>query len=129
MAGLLAARSREVLVSGCGRAGPEGGHAEADGAVLADDGDCFAGAGAFGGGQLGDGVGAGPVVDAADGGGEPFPGAEQVVEGGGQVGQVGDVGAEVVAAGAAEPDGAGAAARPLKSLSMQTRRTQVDEGR
>ena len=45
-----------------------------------------------------------------DGGGEPFPGAQQVIEVGVQVGQVGDVGAEVVAAGAAEPDGAGAAA-------------------
>ena len=55
------------------------------------------------------GCGAGPVVDAA-GGGEPFAGAEQVVEVGGQVGQVGDVGAEVVAAGAAEPERAGAAA-------------------
>ena len=36
---------------------------------------------------------------------EAFPGAEQVVEVGGQVGQVGHVGAEVVAAGAAEPAG------------------------
>ena len=57
----------------------------------------------------GGGLGAGPVVDAG-GGGEPFAGAEQVIEVGGQVGQVGDVGAEVVAAGAAEPDRAGAAA-------------------
>ena len=44
------------------------------------------------------------------GGGEPFAGAEQVIEVGGQVGEVGHVGAEVVAAGAAEPDRAGAAA-------------------
>ena len=58
----------------------------------------------------GGGVGAGPVVDAVDGGGQSFTGAQQVVEVGGQVGQVGDVGAEVVAAGAAEPDRAGAAA-------------------
>ena len=58
----------------------------------------------------GGGVGAGPLVDPVDGGGEPFAGAQQVVEVGGQVGQVGDVGAEVVAAGAAEPDRAGAAA-------------------
>ena len=44
------------------------------------------------------------------GGAQPFAGAEQVVEVGVQVGQVGDVGAEVVAADAAEPVGAGAAA-------------------
>ena len=50
------------------------------------------------------------LVDAVDGGGQALPGAQQVIEVGGQVGQVGDVGAEVVAAGAAEPDGAGAAA-------------------
>ena len=58
----------------------------------------------------GGGVDAGPVVDAVDGRGESFTGAEQVVEVGGQVGQVGHVGAEVVTAGAAEPDRAGAAA-------------------
>lgn len=52
----------------------------------------------FGGG----GGGARPVLGAG-GGGEPFTGAQQVVEVGGQVGQVGDVGAEVVAAGAPEP--------------------------
>ena len=56
------------------------------------------------------GVGAGPFVDPFHGGGQPFAGAQQVVEVGGQLGQVRDVGAEVVAAGAAEPDGAGAAA-------------------
>src|SRR5664280_828679 len=51
-----------------------------------------------------------PLVDAVDGGGEAFTGAEQIVEIAGEVGQVGHVGAEVVAAGAAEPDWAGAAA-------------------
>jgi hypothetical protein len=55
------------------------------------------------------GGGPGPLVDAGHGG-EPFAGAEQVIEVGGQVGEVGHVGAEVVAAGAAEPDRAGAAA-------------------
>ena len=46
------------------------------------------------------GVGACPVVDAVNGGGQPFPGAQEVVQVCLQVGQVGDVGAEVVAAGA-----------------------------
>ena len=98
--------------------------------MLADDGDCLVDAARAAVGQLrdvafdpadeapdpgdlllgGGGVGAGPLVDAVDGGGEAFPGAEQVVEVGGQVGEVGDVGAEVVAAGAAEPDRAGASA-------------------
>ena len=55
------------------------------------------------------GGGTGPLIDPGHGG-EPFPGAEQVIEVGGQVRQVGHVGAEVVAAGAAEPDRAGAAA-------------------
>jgi hypothetical protein len=50
-----------------------------------------------------------PGVEAG-GGGKPFAGAEQVIEVGGQVGEVGDVGAEVVAAGAAEPDRAVGAA-------------------
>ena len=54
--------------------------------------------------SAGGGVGACPLVDAVDGGGEAFPGAEQVVEVSGQVGEVGDVGAEVVASGAAEAD-------------------------
>ena len=58
----------------------------------------------------GGGVGAGPLVDPVDGGGQPFPGAQQVIEVAGQVGQVRDVGAEVVTADAAEPDRAGAAA-------------------
>jgi hypothetical protein len=52
----------------------------------------------------GGGVGAGPLVDAVDGRGEAFAGLQQVVEVDGQVGQVGLVGAEVVAAGATEPD-------------------------
>ena len=51
----------------------------------------------------GRGLGAGPVVD-VDGGAQPFPVAQQVVEVGVEVGQVGGVGAEVVAAHAAEPD-------------------------
>ena len=50
-----------------------------------------------------------PLVDVA-GGEQPFPVAQQVIEVGVQVGQVGDVGAEVVAAGAAEPERAGLAA-------------------
>ena len=98
--------------------------------MLADDGDCLIDLGAFSVGELGDvafdpadeppdpddlllgggGVGAGPFVDAADGGGEPFPGAQQIIEVGGEVGEAGDIGAEVITAGAAEPDGAGAAA-------------------
>ena len=44
------------------------------------------------------------------GGEQAFAGAQQVVEVGVQVGQVGDVGAEVVAASAAEPERAGTAA-------------------
>ena len=83
--------------------------------MLADDGDCLVDPGALGSGQLGDialdradeppdpgdlflgggGVGTRPVVDAVDGGGQPFPGAQQVVPAGGQVREVGDVGAEV----------------------------------
>ena len=98
--------------------------------MLADDGDRMIDLGALGGWQLGDvavdqadeppdpgdlrlsggGVGARPFVDAVDRGGQPFPGAQQVIEVGGQVGQVGDVGGEVVAACAAEPDRAGPAA-------------------
>ena len=57
----------------------------------------------------GHGLGACPVVEVG-GGEQPFAVAQQVVEVGVQVGQVGDVGAEVVAAGAAEPVGAGVAA-------------------
>src|SRR5260370_1399542 len=58
----------------------------------------------------GGGGAAAPLTAAGGGGGEPFPGAQQVIEVGGQGGEVGDVGAEVVAAGAAEPDRAGASA-------------------
>src|SRR5271166_2212458 len=67
----------------------------------ADSGDFLVGGG---------GVGAGPVVDPVDGGGQPFPGAQQIVEVCLQVGQERDVGAEVVAAHAPEPDRAGPAA-------------------
>jgi len=68
--------------------------------VLADHGDRVLDLGTFGVGELGDiafdladeppdpgdlllgggGVGACPVIDAVDGGGQPFPGAQQVVE-------------------------------------------------
>jgi hypothetical protein len=47
------------------------------------------------------GVGAGPFVDPVDGGGQSFAGAQQVFQVCLQVGQERDVGAEVVAAGAA----------------------------
>jgi hypothetical protein len=57
----------------------------------------------------GSGVGAGPFVDPVDSRGQPFAGAQQVFQVGLQVGQEGDVGAEVVAAGAAVSDWAGAA--------------------
>ena len=89
---------------------------EGHGAVLADDGDSLVHLGALGAGELvmsplirpmSRRIGVisssagwrrrGPLVDAVDGGGEPFPGAQQVIEVGGQVGEVGDVGAEVVA--------------------------------
>ncbi len=53
-------------------------------------------------------LGAGPVVELG-GGEKAFPAAQQIVEVGLQVGQVGDVGAEMVAAGATEPEWAGAA--------------------
>ena len=59
--------------------------------------------------RCGHGVGACPLVQAGRGG-QPFPGAEQVIKVGGQVRQVGGVGPEVVAAGAAKPVGAGVAA-------------------
>ena len=100
------------------------------GAVTADNGDCVVDLGPLGVVELGDvafdpvdqppdpgdfllgggGVGTGPVVDSVDGGGQSFPGAQQIIEVCLQVGQVGNVGAEVVAAGAAEPDRAGASA-------------------
>ncbi|MDQ3274075.1 MAG: hypothetical protein M3Q39_03335 [Actinomycetota bacterium] len=66
-----------------------------------DPGDLFGGGG---------GVGAGPLVDTVDGRGQSFAGAQQIVEVGLQVGEKRDVGAEVVADGAAESDRAGAAA-------------------
>ena len=47
----------------------------------------------------GGGVGARPLVDAVDGRGQSFPGAQQVLEIGLQVGQERDIGLEVVAAG------------------------------
>ena len=56
----------------------------------------------------GGGVGACPLIDAVDGGGQPFTGAQQVLQVCLQVGQESDVGPEVVAPGAAEPDRAGA---------------------
>jgi hypothetical protein len=58
----------------------------------------------------GGGVGTGPFVDTANGGGQSFPRPEQVLEVCLQVGQESDVGAEMVAARAAEPDRAGTAA-------------------
>ena len=122
-----------------GRGDAGGRHAKGHRAVLADHGDSFVDPGAFGvaepghvaldpvdepadAGDLlfgGGGVGAGPLIDAVDGGGEALAGAEQVIEVGGQVGQVGDVGAEVVAAGAAEPDRAGASAGCTLDGSVQ----------
>ena len=57
----------------------------------------------------GSGVGTGPFIDPVDGGGQPFAGAQQVFEVCLQVGQERDVGAEVIAAGAAVSDGAGTA--------------------
>src|ERR1039457_4821589 len=116
----------------CGCGGPEGRHAEGDGVgctVTADHGDGFADLGLLGVIEAGDvaldpgdqvpdpddlllgrgGVGAGPLIAAVDGGGQPFAGAQQVLQVCLQVGQERDIGLEVVAAGAAEPDGAGAA--------------------
>ena len=123
----------EAVVGWCGWGGGEDGHAERDGvgcAVTAHDGDRVVDAGSLGVVEVGDvafdavdqppdpgdllfgggGVGAGPVVDPVDGGGQPFAGAQQIVEVGLQVGQERDVGAEVITAGAAEPDRAGPAA-------------------
>ena len=57
----------------------------------------------------GHGFGAGPMIEFG-GGEQSFAGPQEVVEVGVEVGQVGDVGAEVVAADAAEPERAGAAA-------------------
>ena len=105
-----------------------GGHAEADRAVLADDGDGLADGGAFFGAEQAmspliwlmsrrmrvisspEGVASARAQSSMPSGGEALAGAEQVIEVSSQVGQVGHVGAEVVAAGAAEPDRAGAPA-------------------
>src|SRR4051812_37071026 len=99
---------------GCHRGrwgGSGGGQAERNGvggAVAADHGDGVVDLGSFDGVESGDvtvdavdqlsdpgdllgaggGVGSGPLVDPVDGGGEPFAGAQQVVEVGGQLGQV-----------------------------------------
>ena len=100
------------------------------GAVTANDGDRLVDAGSLAFVEIGDvafdpadqppdpgdfllgrgGVDAGPVVDSVDGGGQPFAGAQQIIEVCLQVGQVGNVGAEVVAARAAVPDRAGSSA-------------------
>ena len=57
----------------------------------------------------GGGLDAGPFVELG-GGGDAFPVRQQLVEVGAEFGEVGDVGAEVAAAGAAEPERAGTAA-------------------
>ncbi|WP_433711046.1 hypothetical protein ACQP2U_33000 [Nocardia sp. CA-084685] len=51
------------------------------------------------------GISTSPVVDAVEGGGQSFPGAQQIIKVCLQVGQVCDVGAEVVAARAADQTG------------------------
>ena len=56
------------------------------------------------------GVDTGPVVDSVDGGGQPFAGAQQIIEVRLQVGQEGNVGAEMITTRAAEPDRAGSSA-------------------
>lgn len=101
MSGAVLAHHRDSVVDAGSFGLVEPGDAAADAAdQLPDPGDLFLGGG---------GVGAGPLVDPVKRGGQPFAGAQQVVEVGLQVGQERDVGAEVVAAGAAEPDRAGAA--------------------
>ena len=103
-----AVASEAVVVSqrrGCG--GPDGGHAEGNGvggAVTAHQGDGVVDRGSFGLVEFGDvafdsvdqppdpgnllrgggGVGAGPLVDTIDGGGQPLPGAQQIIEIAGQ---------------------------------------------
>src|SRR6266568_9084929 len=121
--GRLGLNRYEVLLGEGLRGRAEPGHADADRAVLADDCDGLVDAGTVVRAKAGDvafdavdelpddgdllaggcRLVACPGVDAGRGG-EPFAGAEQVVEVSGQVGEVGHVGAEVVAAGAAEPD-------------------------
>jgi hypothetical protein len=118
-------------ISVCGCAGAEAGYAEGDsvsGAATAHHRDGFVDLGALSvvkagevaldlGDQVphprdlllrGGGVGTGPFIGAGDGGGQSLPPPEQVLEVGLQVGREGDVGAEMVAARAAEPDRAGA---------------------
>jgi hypothetical protein len=63
---------------------------------LSDPGDLLLG---------GCGVGARPLVDPLEGGGQVFPGAQQILEIGLQVGQMGDGGPVVVTPDAAEPNG------------------------
>src|SRR5450759_181361 len=55
----------------------------------------------------GGGVAAGPVGQGRDGGGQPFPVGEQLGEVAAQLGGVGGVGAEVLAAGATVPERTG----------------------
>lgn len=74
-------------------------------------------AGDFGG--AGFGLGAGLVIELG-GGADPFAVGEELVEVAAQFWQVGGVGAEVSAAGAAEPERAGATAR-LKNSTMSLR--------
>ena len=107
---------------GRGKRRAEGGHAKADraagAAMAADDRDGVVHDGPFGVGELGDiafdladqppdagdffrgrgRVRASPLIDSLDGGGQAFAGARQVVEIAGEVGQVGDAGAEMVTA-------------------------------
>src|SRR5579875_1496204 len=81
------------------------------------------------------GFGPGPVVQAGGGQGA-FPVAQQVIEVGAQVREVGDVGAEVVAAGAPEPVGQawppaltleGSAQIPNGTATSPTRRRTCSE--
>jgi hypothetical protein len=68
---------------------------------LSDPGDLLLGRG---------GVGARPLIDPVEGGGQPFPGAQQIIEVGLQVGQMRNRGLEMVTPDTAEADGAGATA-------------------
>ena len=98
----MAADDRDGVVHGGAFIVGELGHVTFDSADQPPDaGDLFLGRGR---------VRASPLIDSFDRGGQAFAGAQQVVEVAGEVGQVGHVGAEMVTAGAAEPDRAGAAA-------------------